>query len=420
MYENIEKFFTTENGGLYESIVSGRLSHFSRSIQYVKDAIYFLENYNYIPDSNGLNHSIRVSALRYWRACVSILALMDDTVSLEPNTIIQAGWGWLYDFMNWVTRYLLGISDHWALQMSPPTNVARQNFVLCDPDEPSRVLFSNPSEMIRAFARIDTNDLSSVRRFFWIHKVLRGCLLLISSDIYWEQFQPWDSSTSDVTSSQRLDDENGFLTLLEPPVNYENEVESSSGENIVSMYTGHSDLNDDDDDYQDEESYSYASDDDDESDEDSDEGPTLLSLRMKKRKAVEPNVPVNTHVKSYYGHCNVESIKNVNFYGQNDEYVMSGSDDGRFFIWDKLNASILAIIHGDSEAVNVIEGHPRCPTLAVSGIDSTVKIFNTENTPPSGCSRNHTSNSYKIIATNEMNRQQGSRDSYITRFVEYF
>jgi WD repeat-containing protein 42A len=64
----------------------------------------------------------------------------------------------------------------------------------------------------------------------------------------------------------------------------------------------------------------------------------------------------------------------VNFLGPNDEYVTSGSDDGNFFIWRK-DGTLHDICEGDSSVVNVIEGHPQIPSLiAVSGIDTTVKV----------------------------------------------
>jgi WD40 repeat protein len=54
--------------------------------------------------------------------------------------------------------------------------------------------------------------------------------------------------------------------------------------------------------------------------------------------------------------------------------VTSGSDDGNFFIWRKDTAAIAGVYEGDSSVVNVIEGHPHLPVVAVSGIDTTVKV----------------------------------------------
>ena len=65
-------------------------------------------------------------------------------------------------------------------------------------------------------------------------------------------------------------------------------------------------------------------------------------------------------------------MKDVNFFGLDDEYVVSGSDSGHVFIWDRKTTELLNILEGDGEVVNVVQGHPYEPVLAVSGIDHTV------------------------------------------------
>jgi nuclear receptor interaction protein len=100
-------------------------------------------------------------------------------------------------------------------------------------------------------------------------------------------------------------------------------------------------------------------------------GPRTSRSKMTAGK----NVPCITHTNRYRGHCNVETTKDVNFFGLQDEYVISGSDCGNFFIWDKKTTKLLNILEGDNEVVNVVQGHPYEPMIAVSGIDSTVKIF---------------------------------------------
>ncbi|KAL8942590.1 MAG: hypothetical protein Q9216_001572 [Gyalolechia sp. 2 TL-2023] len=99
------------------------------------------------------------------------------------------------------------------------------------------------------------------------------------------------------------------------------------------------------------------------------------SNRGKSREKVEQDVPYSSHTRAYAGHCNVRTVKDANFFGLNDEYVVSGSDSGHLFIWDKKTSEIVNILQGDGEIVNVVQGHPYEPILAVSGIDSTIKIF---------------------------------------------
>jgi DDB1- and CUL4-associated factor 6 len=94
-----------------------------------------------------------------------------------------------------------------------------------------------------------------------------------------------------------------------------------------------------------------------------------------ERAKVEMDKPYSSHTRVYKGHCNVKTVKDVNFYGLDDEFVVSGSDDGHVFIWDRKTTQLVNILAGDGEIVNVIQPHPYEPLLAVSGIDSTIKLF---------------------------------------------
>lgn len=80
------------------------------------------------------------------------------------------------------------------------------------------------------------------------------------------------------------------------------------------------------------------------------------SDRGKIREMVERDAPCYTHTRLYRGHCNVKTIKDANFFGLNDDYVVSGSDSGHVFIWDKKTSELVNILEGDSEVVNVIQG----------------------------------------------------------------
>lgn len=78
--------------------------------------------------------------------------------------------------------------------------------------------------------------------------------------------------------------------------------------------------------------------------------------RSYSRERVESRVPCAPHTRVYTGHCNVRTVKDVNFFGQQDEYVVSGSDCGHLFIWDRKTANLVNILEGDGEVVNVIQG----------------------------------------------------------------
>ncbi|XP_057525806.1 uncharacterized protein LOC130805157 [Amaranthus tricolor] len=77
----------------------------------------------------------------------------------------------------------------------------------------------------------------------------------------------------------------------------------------------------------------------------------------------------------YKGHCNYVTIKGVSFFGPKSEYVMSGSDCGRIFIWRKKGGELIRVMEADRDVVNCIESHPHAAVLASSGIDTDIKIW---------------------------------------------
>ena len=80
------------------------------------------------------------------------------------------------------------------------------------------------------------------------------------------------------------------------------------------------------------------------------------SNRGKLRESVQSHVPCVSKTRCYSGHCNVKTVKDVNFFGLQDEYVVSGSDSGHVFIWDKKTSQLVNILEGDNEVVNVVQG----------------------------------------------------------------
>ena len=99
------------------------------------------------------------------------------------------------------------------------------------------------------------------------------------------------------------------------------------------------------------------------------------SQRQRLRDNVGAGVPSFGSTRCFRGHCNVKTVKDVNYFGLDDEYVVSGSDDGNLFIWDRKTTELVNVLEGDGEVVNVIQAHPYETMLAVSGIDHTIKIF---------------------------------------------
>ncbi|CAN7983925.1 unnamed protein product [Ixodes pacificus] len=78
----------------------------------------------------------------------------------------------------------------------------------------------------------------------------------------------------------------------------------------------------------------------------------------------------------YCGHCNTTTdIKEANFFGSAGQYVVAGSDDGSFFVWDKQSTNLVRVMRGDDSIVNCLQPHPSTCLLATSGIDPVVRLW---------------------------------------------
>lgn len=82
------------------------------------------------------------------------------------------------------------------------------------------------------------------------------------------------------------------------------------------------------------------------------------------------------YTSRYCGHCNTTTdIKEANFFGDDGQYILAGSDDGCFFIWDRNTGIVERVLRGDESIVNCLQPHPFTCLLASSGIDSAVRIW---------------------------------------------
>uniref|UniRef100_A0A8C7WUL3 DDB1 and CUL4 associated factor 8 n=1 Tax=Oryzias sinensis TaxID=183150 RepID=A0A8C7WUL3_9TELE len=82
------------------------------------------------------------------------------------------------------------------------------------------------------------------------------------------------------------------------------------------------------------------------------------------------------YLRRYKGHRNNATVKGVNFYGPCSEFVVSGSDCGHIYLWDKSSARIVQFMEGDrGGVVNCLEPHPHLPGMATSGLDHDIKLW---------------------------------------------
>ena len=86
--------------------------------------------------------------------------------------------------------------------------------------------------------------------------------------------------------------------------------------------------------------------------------------------------PICTNVlQKYKGRKNEETfLKEVHFLAD-EQFVTTGADSGELFIWDTVSGQLVSQLQGDKLIVNSIAAHPFYTTVAVSGIDNDIKVF---------------------------------------------
>ncbi|XP_058057881.1 DDB1- and CUL4-associated factor 8 [Anopheles bellator] len=120
----------------------------------------------------------------------------------------------------------------------------------------------------------------------------------------------------------------------------------------------------------------------------------------------------------YGGHCNIQTIKGVNFFGQRSEYVVSGSDCGHIFFWDKKTQNIVNWLRsGKHDVINCLEPHPEYPILATSGLSHVVKMWvpkgvNDEQTVPLWEPKDLRRNVRENFASSKVNWQHFRRTGF--------
>lgn len=115
----------------------------------------------------------------------------------------------------------------------------------------------------------------------------------------------------------------------------------------------------------------------------------------------------NHYIQKYSGHRNSATVKGVNFYGPKSEFIVSGSDCGNVFVWERKSGKIVNYFAADEGGVvNVLEPHPFFPFLATSGLDHDVKVWLPLATEPADLT-----GLAKVVKKNKKNRESDRTES---------
>lgn len=136
----------------------------------------------------------------------------------------------------------------------------------------------------------------------------------------------------------------------------------------------------------------------------------LLSFLMGFCKEFPGALTLCSDMLLSQGHRNNDTIKGVNFFGPRSEYVVSGSDCGHVFLWEKSTEKVVQLLEADRiGAVNCLEPNPQCMTLATSGLEHDVKIWSPRAAEPTSL------DDLETVITR--NTSTSARESDMMRFV---
>lgn len=98
------------------------------------------------------------------------------------------------------------------------------------------------------------------------------------------------------------------------------------------------------------------------------------SKTNKKPPVFDDFIALQPIKAQYKGHRNARTlIKEATFWG--NDFIMSGSDCGHVFVWDRYTCEIVMLLMADAHVVNCIQPHPSRLLLATSGVDHNVKLW---------------------------------------------
>ncbi|KAK0425911.1 hypothetical protein QR680_009453 [Steinernema hermaphroditum] len=123
--------------------------------------------------------------------------------------------------------------------------------------------------------------------------------------------------------------------------------------------------------------------------------------------------PYRDYTDRLCGHRNSNTdIKEANWWGGRNEFVVAGSDCGSLIIWERSTGRLLRMLEADSHIVNVVQPHPTRCLLATSGIDDVVRFW--EPLPEDGSENEKVRDVKKYI--DENNKRNDLMEFLVTAF----
>ncbi|KAK9791353.1 hypothetical protein WJX73_006119 [Symbiochloris irregularis] len=87
-------------------------------------------------------------------------------------------------------------------------------------------------------------------------------------------------------------------------------------------------------------------------------------------------------IHSFSGHRNSGAARRVAVMGHHGELVVSSSDEGNVFIWERATGKLLNLLKADATSALCAAPHPTLPCLATAGVGATVRLWEPQAAQP--------------------------------------
>jgi WD40 repeat protein len=117
-------------------------------------------------------------------------------------------------------------------------------------------------------------------------------------------------------------------------------------------------------------------------------GPSSREMDDSSKTFTANETKYISELTSYGGHLNRHTfLKNATYAGPNDEYILTGSDSGKAWIYERSTGSVAALLSADLSTCNGVVAHPTLPFFVTYGIDPTAKLWRAAATQDSPMAR---------------------------------
>ncbi|KAK5964935.1 hypothetical protein GCK32_002678 [Trichostrongylus colubriformis] len=100
------------------------------------------------------------------------------------------------------------------------------------------------------------------------------------------------------------------------------------------------------------------------------------SAHAHQSHVMSDDTNVVDYSERFCGQTNTHTdIKEANFFGSRNQYVVAGSDCGSLLLWERSSGVLVAAWNADQSILNIVQPHPTQFMLATSGIEEVIRFW---------------------------------------------